>query len=111
NAQSSSSDRSQQIRGLGIIGQWHPNDTLKIEGMVGVSQLGASVDSEGQTIGSALVPVTQLQAHLTPSKIAKLDLEFERSVFDLSPVIVANHVIRNQFIVRPELKLRDGWRL
>jgi hypothetical protein len=111
NAKSALSIRGQQIRGLGMAGQWHPSDKLKLEGMVGVSQLGASVDSEGQPIGPALIPVTKLQAHFTPSKIAKLDLGFERSVFDLSPLIVSNHVIRNQFIVRPELKLRDGWRL
>jgi hypothetical protein len=79
--------------------------------MFGVSQLGASVDSDGQSVGPALIPVTKIQAHLTPSKIAKLDLGFERSVFDLSPLIVSNRVIRNQFTVHPELKLRDGWRL
>ncbi len=111
NAQSSPTIPGEQIRSLGITGQWLPSDKLKFEGMLGVSQVGASVDSEGQCIGTALFPVTNLQVHLTPSKIAKLDLGFERSVFDLSPLIVSNHVIRNQFVVHPELKLRDGWRV
>jgi len=111
NAQSFPAIPSEQIRSLGITGQWLPSNTLKLEGMFGVSQVGASVNGDGQSVGQALIPVTNLQLHLTPSKIVKLDFGFERSVFDLSPLIVSNRVIRNQFVVRPELKLRDGWRL
>jgi hypothetical protein len=110
NAQSSPAIPSEQIRSMGITGQWLPSNKLKLEGMFGVSQVSTSIDADGQPVNQALIPVTNLQLHLTPSKIVKLDLGFERSVFDLSPLIVYNRVIRNQFVVRPDLKLRDGWR-
>jgi len=107
-----SSGSSSGIRDLGITGHWHPNEVVKFEGMVGVSQTGATVDANDQPVPQAYIPITKVQAHLTlPGEIVKVDLGFERSIYDLSPKLVANRVIRNQFVVHPEITLPDGWRL
>ena len=112
NVHSESSVRNQNIRNLGFTAQWHPSDVLKIDSMVGVSQLGATLDTNGDSVGQALIPIGKLQVHFTPtSGIAKVNLGFERSIFDLSPEMVANRAVRNQFVLHPELSLRNGWRL
>lgn len=112
NVHSGSSARNEDIRDLGITAQWHPSELLKIDSMVGVSQLGAALDTNGESVGQASIPIGKLQVHFTPSSgIAKVDFGFERSIFDLSPELVANRTVRNQFVLHPELSLRNGWRL
>jgi hypothetical protein len=103
---------TEEIRDIGVTGQWHPNKTLKFEGMVGISEAGATVDASGQPVRQAVIPITQVQASLASSgEIVKVDLGFERSFYDLSPRLVANRVIRNQFVVHPAITLPAGWRL
>jgi hypothetical protein len=107
-----SSGGTEAVRDVGVTGQWHPNDVVKFVGMFGVSQADATVDASGQPVRQAVIPITKVQVHLTlPGEIVKADLGFERSIYDLSPQLVANRVIRNQFVVHPEITLPAGWRL
>lgn len=107
-----SSGKTEEIRDVGITGQWHPNEVVKFEGMAGVSQAGATVDASEQPVRQAVIPITDVQAHLTsPGKIVKVDLGFKRFIFDLSPQLVANRAVRNDFVVHPEISLSSGWRL
>ncbi len=100
------------IRDAGVTGRWHPNGVIKFEGMFGVSQVDATVDASDQPVPRTYTPITRVQAHLTPpGKIVKVDLGFERSLYDLSPKLVANRVILNKFVVHPEMTLPAGWRL
>jgi hypothetical protein len=106
-----SNGNTEKIRDAGLIGQWHLNQVLKVEGMFGVSLAGATTNSDGQQVEQAFIPITKLQAHFTPAEEAlKLDLGFERSIYDLSPQLVANRVVRNQFVIRPQLVFTSGWR-
>lgn len=103
---------TETMRDVGLTSQWHPNEVLKFEGMFGVSQLGATVDVGEQPVSQALIPITNLQFHLTPpGGVVKLDLGFKRFIFALSPKLVANRAVRNDFIVHPQVSLPSGWRL
>jgi hypothetical protein len=107
----SSPGTEQQIRDAGVIGEWHPNEVVKFEGMFGVSETGATVDAEEQPVPTAIIPIGDVHATLTPAGDAfRLDLGFKRAIFDLSPQLVANRVVRNDFIVHPQLGLSSGWR-
>lgn len=107
----SSADK-ESIRDAGLTGQWHPNEVLKFQGMVGVSQLGATDVAGERPVPPALIPITNLQFHITPpGEAVKVDLGFKRFLFDLSPELVANRVVRNDFIVHPQISLPSGWRL
>ena len=109
---SSPGGHSEQIRDAAVTTQWHPNAALKIDAVLGVSHATATVDGDGQPVSGNLIPISKVMAHLTPAgKLFKLDLGFERSFYDLSPKLVVNRVIRNQFTVHPELAFADGWRL
>jgi hypothetical protein len=110
NVQSKSSGESENIRDVGVTGQWHPNEVVKLVGMFGVSQTGTSVDPAGQKV-SPIVPVSNVQATFTAAGDAlRLDLGFKRSIFDLSPQLIANRVVRNDFILHPQVGLPTGWR-
>jgi hypothetical protein len=104
--------KPQEIRDAGLTWQWHPSQLLKLEGMLGVSQAGATINADEQPVGLALIPITKIQFHFTPAeKVFKLDLGFDRSIYDLSPQLVANRVVRNQCVVHPEFLLTNGWRV
>jgi len=106
-----SSGETEEMRDAGVTSHWHPNDALKFDGMVGVSQLGATV-SAGEPVRRALIPIANLQSHITPpGGILKLDLGFKRFIFDLSPQLVANRAVRNDFVLHPQISLSSGWRL
>lgn len=101
----------QEIRDAGVIGEWHPNEVVKFDGMFGVSETGATVDMGGQTVPTAITPISHVQATFTPFGDAfRLDLGFKRAIFDLSPQLVANRVARNDIILHPQLGLSSGWR-
>jgi hypothetical protein len=107
----SSPGTKQEIRDAGVIGEWHPNEVVKLEGMFGISETGATVDAEGQFVPTAMIPISHVQATFTPAGDAfKLDLGFKREIFDLSPELVANRVVRNDIILHPQLGLSSGWR-
>jgi hypothetical protein len=102
---------TENFRDAGIVGQWRPNDRVKLNGMAGFSQLGATVDSEGQSIAGTFLPIADLHAAYTSAgESVKLDLGFKRSLFDLSPELVANRVVRNDFVIHPQIGLESGWR-
>jgi hypothetical protein len=102
----------EEIRDAGLTGQWHPSRLLNLEGMIGVSQAGSTTRADGLPVGLAFIPIAKVQAHLTPAtETFKLDLGFERSIFDLSSQLVANRVVRNQFVIHPELAFANGWRM
>jgi hypothetical protein len=103
---------TQSMRDLGLTSQWHPNDVLKVEGMVGASQLGSAVGAGEQPVSPTVIPIANLQFHITPpGDVVKLDVGFKRFIFDLSPELVANRAVRNDFIVHPQISLPSGWRL
>lgn len=102
--------KSQKIRDAGVIGEWHPNEVVKFEGMFGVSETGATVDAEEQNVPAAIVPISHVKATFTAGDVFKLDLGFKRAILDLSPELVANRVVRNDFILHPQLGLASGWR-
>jgi len=103
---------TQSMRDLGLTGQWHPNDVLKVEGMVGASQLGSAVTAGEQPVSPTVIPIANLQFHITPpGDVIKLDVGFKRFIFDLSPELIANRAVRNDFIVHPQISLPSGWRL
>lgn len=107
-----SSGDTETMRDAGLTSHWHPNEVLKLEGMFGVSQLGATVGAGEQPVRQALIPIANLQVHLTPpGGIVKVDLGFKRFIFDLSPQLVANRAERNDFVVHPQITLPSGWRL
>jgi hypothetical protein len=111
NVASQSNIATKEVRDAGVTGEWHPNEVVKVEGMVGVSQTGTTVDAGGETVPAAIVPISNVQATFTPAGDAfKLDLGFKRAIFDLSPQLVANRVVRNDFILHPQLGLSSGWR-
>jgi hypothetical protein len=111
NTQPQSTVSTAGIRDAEITGQWHPSEVVKFEGMFGVSQASTPVDGSEQTARQT-IPTTKVLASLTPpGEIIKVDLGFERSFYDLSPQLVANRVIRNQFVVHPAITLPAGWRL
>jgi hypothetical protein len=94
--------RTEQIHDAGVIGQWHPNQIIKVDGMVGVSQLGDTVTDGGQSVRQAVIPVTNLQLHIAPSgETVKLDVGFKRFIFDLSPELIAHRTVRNDFLLHP----------
>ena len=103
---------TEKVREAGVIGEWHPNEVVKVEGMLGVSQTGGTAaDTEGETVPAATVPVSNAQATFTPVGDAfRFDLGFKRAIFDLSPQLVANRVVRNDLILHPQLGLDSGWR-
>ena len=112
NVDSSSPGTKQEIRDAGVIGEWHPNELVKVEGMFGVSQAGATADTDGQPVPTAIVPISHVKATFTSAGEGfKLDLGFKRAIFDLSPQLVANRVVRNDVILHPQLGLDSGWRL
>jgi hypothetical protein len=79
--------------------------------MFGVSEIGATAGTGEQTVPTAIVPITNVQATITPAGDSfRLDLGFKRAIFDLSPQLVANRVVRNDFILHPQLGLNSGWR-
>jgi len=101
---------TEDIRQAGVTSQWHPNDALKFEAMVGVSQLAATAAND-QPVRQAFIPTSKVQALFTPpGGIVKVDLEFKRFIFDLSPELVANRAVRNDFVVHPQVSLPSGWR-
>ena len=107
-----SGSNTEEIRDTGLTGQWHPSEMLKLEGMAGVSIAKATTNADEQPVGQVTTPITNVQAHFTPAgETLKLDLGFERSIYDLSPQLVANRVVRNQFVIHPQLALTNGWRV
>jgi hypothetical protein len=114
NVASHSSSGAEKVSDAGVIGEWHPNEVVKFEGMLGVSQTGVTTVDTGdgdETVPAATVPTSNLQATFTPFGDAfRLDLGFKRAIFDLSPQLVANRVVRNDFILHPQLGLSSGWR-
>jgi hypothetical protein len=106
-----SSGLSETIRDVGVTGRWQPSDAVKVDGMVGVSQTGSSTASDGQQFQGFATPITNVLAHLTPGHGFKIDLGFNRYIFDLSPELVANRVVNNEFVVHPEIKMSSGWRI
>jgi hypothetical protein len=112
NVLSKSNSNTEKIRDVGVTGQWHPNDIVKFDGMFGVSQAGATVAPDGQTVGQATIPITKVEVHLMPpGEIVKIDLGFKRFIFDLSPQLVANRAVRNDLVLHPQINLPSGWRL
>lgn len=102
---------NESIRDVGMTSQWRPSDRLKLDGMFGVSQAGATVNTDGQPVSQTFIPITNVQAAYTSSEEnVKVDLGFKRSVFDLSPELVANRVVRNDFVIHPQIGLQSGWR-
>ena len=102
---------TESIRDAGITGRWRPSDAVKVDGMVGVSETGSSTTNNGQQVKGFLTPITNVLAQLKFGKAVKVDLGFNRSIFDLSPQLVANRVVKNEFVVHPEIKLSSGWRV
>lgn len=101
---------TQDIRQAGVTSQWHPNDAVKFDAMVGVSQLGATTTNDG-SIRQAFIPISKVQALFTPAGgVVKVDLQFKRFIFDLSPELVANRAVRNDFVLHPQISLPSGWR-
>jgi hypothetical protein len=110
NVQSQSSGETERIHDLGVTGQWHHSEIVKLQGMFGVSQTGSGVDTQGQKV-PPIVLISNFQATFTPAgDVLRLDLGFKRSIFDLSPQLVANRVVRNDFILHPQIGLPSGWR-
>lgn len=101
---------SETIRDAGVSSHWHPNDILKFDGMFGVSQTGGAIE-DGQQISGFTTPIANVLVNLTSGDAAKVDLGFNRSIFDLSPQLVANRVVKNEFVVHPEISLPTGWRI
>ncbi|MGH9643266.1 MAG: hypothetical protein ACRD3Q_12695, partial [Terriglobales bacterium] len=105
-----SSGGVEQIRDARLISQWRPSEALKVDGVFGFSQVGVSIGAGGQAPRQAVMPIMQLQAHLTPrGDLVKIDLGFNRYVYDLTPQLVANPAIRNDFVIHPEIHLPSGW--
>ena len=46
-----------------------------------------------------------------PGGLLKLDFGFEPSMYGLSPQLMTNRVVRNQFVIHPQFTLDSGWRL
>ena len=62
-------------------------------------------------VPQAIIPITNVDATLTSAcDVLKLDLGFKRFIFDWSPQLVANRVIRNDFVIHPQISLPSGWR-
>ena len=102
---------NESIRDAGITGRWRPNERLKLDGMFGVSQLGSTSNGEGQTVSKAFIPITNIHGSYTSAEEStRIDLGFKRSIFDLSPELVANRVVRNDFVIHPQIGLQSGWR-
>jgi hypothetical protein len=112
NTLANSPARTEQIHEAGVIGQWQPNQVFTFNGMVGVSQLNGTVTDGEQAVRQAVILVTNLQLHIAPSGgTVKLDAGFKRFIFDLSPELVANRAVRNDFILHPQIRLSSGWRV
>lgn len=108
---SGSSGSSEQYADAGVTGHWHPNQVVKFEGMVGASRAPATVNANGQSVPAALIPITNLMAHLTPAgDSVVIDAGFNRAVYSLSPQLVANRIVRDKFVLHPQVGLPSGWR-
>lgn len=104
------SGSSQGYADAGLTGQWRPNELLKFDGMFGASQV-RGVAAEGESVSAVLIPITNLLAHFTPAGDAVvIDAGFNRSVYGLSPQLVINRIVRNEFVVHPQVGLPSGWR-
>ncbi|MGH9642063.1 MAG: hypothetical protein ACRD3Q_06515, partial [Terriglobales bacterium] len=106
-----SAGNNEDIRDAGVTTQWRQNERLKLNGMFGLSRTGATVNSDGQAVSQAFIPIANVNANYTSAgESARLDLGFKRSIFDLSPQLVANRVVRNDFVIHPQIGLQSGWR-
>jgi hypothetical protein len=102
---------NESIRDAGFIGRWRPNERLKLDGMFGVSELGSTTNGDGQAVSQTFIPITNIDGSYTSAEEnARIDLGFKRSIFDLSPELVANRVVRNDFVIHPQIGLQSGWR-
>src|SRR5579871_904797 len=99
-------------RDFGVTGHWRPNQSLKLDAMLGLSQSDATVNADGDPVARATTPVGRVTAQITPfGDTLQLDIGFRRYQLGLSPQIVANRVVRNEFTIRPQVALPAGWRL
>lgn len=104
--------RTEKVRDVTGSFQWKPNNVLHLTGQGGMTQVLEGYWEDGDVNPEARIPVGRFQARITPpGGVFQVDLRFNRSLFDLSPLLVANRVIRNEVVVRPELTLPKGWRM
>lgn len=112
NTLANSPTRTEQIHEAGVIAQWQPNQVFTFNGMGGVAELNGTVTDSEQAVRQTAIPIANLQIHIAPSGgTVKLDAGFKRSIFDLSPELVANRAVRNDFILHPQINLSSGWRV
>lgn len=104
--------RTEKVRDVAGTFQWKPNLVLHLTAQGGMTQALETFWEDGDINPEARIPVGRFQARITPpGGWLLLDLRFNRSLFDLSPLLVANRVIRNEVVARPEFTLPAGWRL
>jgi hypothetical protein len=95
----------------GVTARWKANKTLQLDAMLGASRAAATTSFDGEPIPAATT-TAKLIAHLTPhGEDIVIDLGFNRQLFSLSPLILMNRVVRNDFVVRPQFALPSGWRV
>jgi hypothetical protein len=94
-----------------VTGQWQPNTAFKFDGSVGLARLGNTLDLAAVRVPHRLIPTANLLGHITAADEAvQVDFGFNRTVYDLSPQLIMNRVIRNEFVFRPGVALPSGWR-
>ncbi|HYT04058.1 MAG TPA: tetratricopeptide repeat protein [Gemmatimonadales bacterium] len=86
---------------------WRPQAALQVEAAGGATALDAMPGA-----GATLTPTGQLRARWrAPANGPALDLRAQRSVFDASPLLLANRVTRTELRGTLELPLAPQWKL
>ena len=78
-----------------------PNSTLQFDAAVGAVRLAQ------ETLSTARL---RLRAS-TPANKARMDLRFNRTLLDATPLLTANRVVRNEVTIRPDVAVGSHFRL
>jgi hypothetical protein len=109
---SSGPSTSSSIRDLLVSSGWRMSRPIDVSGEAGIAEARASGDG-----GDAITParstlVGKVLIRLVPvANAGKIDVQVNRAIYDLSPLLVSKRVIRNALAAQPDFAFESGWRL
>lgn len=108
----SDSSDSRSFSEFGVTTRWRPRVAVELTGRGGAAFLGGTRDDRGAQRPAHLLPTASVRLRAAvPGGAARLDVRFNRNLVDATRMLVANRVVRNEALVRPDFAISRRVRL
>lgn len=92
--------------------QWRPRAAIAIDVATGAVRTDPVPDARGVQVSGEFIPTARVHARAAaPGNAARIDVRFNRNLVDATPLLLVNHVVRNDLQVRPDFTFLRQFRL